>query len=231
MSQYNTLNVKLSYLQLNKLKSGIKNGTEVTLKISSNVIGDSNGENNFPQKLFLNNTLVSKLGKNFANNSSANIRLSKTELHKIGQSGGILGRRLGPLLKTGLPLIENLLKPLARSLLIPLGLTAAVSATDAAIHKKMFGSGTTTLTISNGEMYDMKIIKSLEESGLLIKCVSETIKNKVTEQKGGFLRVILGTWGASLLGNLLTGQDAIRAGEGEVATSWGRGTIRVGQDF
>ena len=193
MSQHNTLNVKLSYLQLNKLKSGIKNGTEVTLKISSNVIGDSNGENNFPQKLFLNNTLVSKLGKNFANNSSANIRLSKTELHKIGQSGGILGRRLGPLLKTGLPLIENLLKPLARSLLIPLGLTAAVSATDAAIHKKMFGSGTTTLIISNGEMYDMKIIKSLEESGLLIKCVSETIKNKVTEQKGGFLRVILGT--------------------------------------
>ena len=134
-------------MQLNKLKSGIKNGTEVTLKISSNVIGDSNGENNFPQKLFLNNTLVSELGKNFANNSSANIRFSKTQLRKIGQSGGILGRHLGPLLKTGLPLIGNLLKPLARSLLIPLGLTAAVSATDAAIHKKMFGSGTTTLII------------------------------------------------------------------------------------
>ena len=80
-------------------------------------------------------------------------------------------------------------------------------------------------------MYDIKIIKSLEESGLLIKGVSETIKNEVTEQKGGFLRVILGTWSASLLGNLLTGQDTIRASEGEVAKSWGRGTIRVGQDF
>ena len=70
-------------------------------------------------------------------------------MHKIGQSGGFLDRVLGPLLKTGLPLIGSLLKPLAKSILIPLGLTAAASATDAAIHKKMFGSGTTTLIISN----------------------------------------------------------------------------------
>ena len=77
MTQYNTLNVKLSNSQLNKLKSGIKNGTEVTLKLSSNVLGDSNDENNFPHKLVLANAQVSKLCKTFTNNSSANIKLSK----------------------------------------------------------------------------------------------------------------------------------------------------------
>ena len=115
MTQYNTLNEKLSNSQLNKLKSGIKNGTEVTLKISSNVAGDSNDENNFPHKLLLTNTQVRKA---FPNNSSANIKLSKTHLHKIGQSGGFLGRLLGTLLKTGLHLIGNALKPLAKSVLV-----------------------------------------------------------------------------------------------------------------
>ena len=115
MTQYNTLNEKLSNSQLNKLKSGIKNGTEVTLKISSNVAGDSNDENNFPHKLLLTNTQVRKA---FPNNSSANIKLSKTHLHKIGQSGGFLGRLLGALLKTGLHLIGNALKPLAKSVLV-----------------------------------------------------------------------------------------------------------------
>ena len=119
--------------------------------------------------MLLTNTQVSKLHKAFANNSSTNIKLSKTQLHKIGQSGGFLGRLLGPFLKTGLPLIRNVLKPLAKSILIPLGLAAAASATDAAIRKKMFGSATTTLIISNEEMNIMKIIKSLEEPGLLIK--------------------------------------------------------------
>ena len=80
MTQYNTFNVKLSNLQLNKLKCGIKNGTGVTLKISSNVVGDSNDENNFPHKLLLTNTQVLKLRKTFANGSSANIKLSKTQL-------------------------------------------------------------------------------------------------------------------------------------------------------
>ena len=82
MTQYNTSNVKLSNSQLEKLKSGIKNGAEVTLKLSSKVVGDSNDENNFPHKLLLINTQVSKLRKVFANNSSANIKLSKTQLHK-----------------------------------------------------------------------------------------------------------------------------------------------------
>ena len=101
------LNVKLSNSQLNKL-----NGTEVTFEISSNVVGNSNGENNFLHKLLLINAQVSRLHKAFANNSSGNIKLSKTQSHKIGQSGGFLSKRLGPLLKTGLPLIGNLLKPL-----------------------------------------------------------------------------------------------------------------------
>ena len=111
-------------------------------------------------------------------------------MHKIGQSGKFLGRLLVPLLKTGLSLIKNPLKPLAKSVLMPLGLTAAASATDTAIHKKMFGSGrpldlasrNATLIISNEEMNDiMKIVKSLEGSGLLIKDVSETIKNEAKE--------------------------------------------------
>ena len=133
MTQNNTLNVKLSNSQLNKLKSETKNGTKVVLKIFSNVVGDSNDENNFLHSLLLTNTQVSTPRKAFANDSSANMKLSKTQLHKIGQLGGFLGRLLGSLLKTGLPLIGNALKPLAKSVLIPLGLTAVASATDAAI--------------------------------------------------------------------------------------------------
>ena len=91
------------------------------MKFSSNVVGDCNHENNCPHKLLLTNTHVSKLCKAFANGSSADIKLSKTRLRKIGQSGGSLRRLLGPLLKTGLPLIGNVLKPLAKSVLIPLG--------------------------------------------------------------------------------------------------------------
>ena len=99
MTQYNTLNVKLPNFQLNKLKLGIKNGTEVTLKISSNVIGDSNDENNFPHKSLLTNTQVSRLRNAFANNSSANITLPNTQLHKIVQSEGFVSKILEPLLK------------------------------------------------------------------------------------------------------------------------------------
>ena len=117
------------------------------MKLSSNVVGDSSDENNFLHKLLLINVQVSKLRKVFANNSSVNIKLSKTQLHKIGQSEGFLGRLLGALLRAGFPLIKNLLKPLAKIVLIPLELTAAASAIDAAIEKKIFGSGITTLII------------------------------------------------------------------------------------
>ena len=217
MTQYNTLNVILSNSQLNKLKPAIKNETKVTLNLASNVVRDSNNEIDFPHKLLLTNTQVSKLRKGFENNSSANIKLSKTQLHKIGQSRGFLGRLLGPLLKIGWLVIGNVLRLLAKSVLIPLGLTAAASTTDAAIHKKMFGSGFATRVISNEEMNDiMKIVKSLEESGSLIKDLSGTIKNETKEQKGGLLGMSLATLGASLLGNLLTDKVTIIAAEGTI---------------
>ena len=124
-------------------------------------------------KLVLTNTKVSKLFKAFKNVSSTNIKLSKIQLHKIGQSEGFLGRLLGPLIKNGLPLIRNILKLLAKNVLIPLQLIAAASAADATIQKKMFGSGVTALIISNVKMNDvMKIVKCLEESGLVMKGVS-----------------------------------------------------------
>ena len=103
------------------------------MKLSSTVAGVSNDGNNFPHKLLLINTQVLRLHKTFANESSANIKLSKTQLHKIGQSGRFLGRLLGALLKTSLSLMKNVLKKLAKSVLIPSGITAAASATDAAI--------------------------------------------------------------------------------------------------
>ena len=99
----------MSNSQFNNLKSGIKNGTEVSLKISSNVAGDSNDQNNFPYKLLLTNAQVSRLRKSFANNSSVNTKLSKIQLHKIRQSGGFLDRLLEPLPKIGLSLIGNVL--------------------------------------------------------------------------------------------------------------------------
>ena len=117
------------------------------------MIGDN--ETDFPHKLLLTDRQVSNLCKSFANHSSADMKLSKTKLSKMIQSGGFLSRLLGPLLKTGLQLIKDVIKSLAKSVLIPLGLTAAASAADAGIHKKILGSGhnnTTTLIISNIEM-------------------------------------------------------------------------------
>ena len=108
------------------------------------MVGDSNGETNFPHRLLLTNTRVSRLRKTFANNSSANIKLSKTQLHKMRQSGEFLGRLQRPLLKIDFPLMKNVLKALAKAVLIPLGLTVAASATDVSIQKKLFGSGMTT---------------------------------------------------------------------------------------
>ena len=123
----------MSNSQLNKLKSVIKNGSELTSELSSNVVGDSNDENYFFHKLFLTNTQVLRLCKAFANNSSANVKLSKTQFHIVGQSIiGFLGRLLGSLLKNRLFLLGNVLKPLAESISMPLGITTAASATDAA---------------------------------------------------------------------------------------------------
>ena len=153
------------------------------------MIGDSNDKASFPHELSLTNRQVSSIRKAFANNSSVDIKFSKAQLSKIIQSGGFLGKLLGPLLKTGLPLIKSVITPLAKSVLIPLGLTAAASAADAGIHKKILGTGNiTTLIISNKNMDDLiKIVNPLEDSGLLLKGITESIKNEIKEQKADFL--------------------------------------------
>ena len=167
MTQYNSLNVKLPNSQVNKLKPAIKNKSDVVLRLSSNMIGNSGDNTNFPHELLLTNRQVANLRKTFAKNTSTDIKLSKTLLSKMIQSGGFLGKLLGPLLKTGLPLMKSVIKPLAKSVLAPLGLTAAASAADVGIHKKILGSGkrplnsalphnSTTLIISNNEMDDME---------------------------------------------------------------------------
>ena len=136
MTQYNRVNVKLSNSQLNKLKSAIKNENDVVIRLSPSMIGDSNDETNFPHELLLTDRQVSSNRKAFANNSSADIKFSKTQLSKMIQSGEFLLKLLDPLLKLGLPLIKNVITPLAKSVLIPLGLTAGASVADAGIHKK-----------------------------------------------------------------------------------------------
>ena len=205
MMQSNSLYVKLSNSKLDKLKSAVENETEVVLILS--MIGDD--ETNFLHKLLLTNRQIANLCKAFANYLSTDIKLSKTQISKMIQSGGFLGRLLGPLLKARLALMKNVIKPLAKSVLIPLGLTAAASAVDAGILKKFLGSGTTTLIISNDEIKDIiRIVKSLEDSGLLLKGISKIIQNEAKEQKGGFLSMLVGTLGASLLGNISAGKEA-----------------------
>ena len=138
------------------------------------------------------------------------------------QSGGFLGNLLGklagPLMKVAMPLAKNVLATL--------GLSAAMSAIDGSIKKKMLGSGATTLIISSDEMDDiLKIVKSLENSGVLLKGVSETIQHEAKEQRRGFLSILLGTLGASLLGDVLSkglsGKGVIRAGEGTIRAGYG----------
>ena len=208
------------------------------------MIGDD--ETNFPHKLLLTNRQAANLCKAFADKPSTDIKLSKTQIPNMIQSEGFLGRFLDPLLKTGLPRIKNVMKPLAKSVLIPLGLTAPASAADAGVHKKMLGPGkhpldsasynNTILIISNDEMKDIiKIGKSLEDSSLLPEGVSETIQNEAKEQREEFIKMLLGTLGASLLGNILTGKGINRAGEGVIRSGYGnekgQKTKTKGQDY
>ena len=114
-----------------KLKDAVKDNTGTTLRISLKMF---NG-NDLPHEL-LTTRQKTKIRNAFNNNMSTDLKLSKTQINKIIQSGGFLCRLLGPLLKTGLPLTKNVIKPLAKSVLIPWGLTAAASGADAGIHKK-----------------------------------------------------------------------------------------------
>ena len=161
---------------------------------------------NLPYELLPSKRPITKLRNAFNNNRSADI---KAQISKIIQSqrflGSLLSTLAGPLMKVAVPLAKNILPPL--------GLTAASSAIDAGIQKKIHGSGTTILMISNEEIYDiMKIVHALEDSTILLKGVTKTIKNETQEQKGGFLNMLLGNLGASFLGNMLAGKGIVRTG-------------------
>ena len=205
------------------------------------MIGDD--ETNIPHELLLTNRQLVNLRQAIPDKSANDIKLSKTQISKMIQSGGFLGRLLSPLLKTGLLLIKIVIKPLAKSVLIPLGLTAAASAADAGIHKKILGSSrrhssssashkNTIPIISNDEMKGIiEIVKSLENSSLLPEGVSETIQNEAKEQRRGFLSMLLGTLSASLLGNILTGKEINRVGEGIVRAGYGRRSLNSSTSY
>ena len=180
MVEYSEVSVKLSDTQLKKLKTAVKSKTGVTLRMSLKMF-DGNG---LPHELLLTTRQRTKLRNAFNNNMSTDVKLSKAQISKIIQSGGFVGLLLsqlaGPLMKVAVPLAKNILAPL--------GITAAASAIDAGIQKKIHGSGTTTLIISNKEMNDIiKIVQDLEDSNILLKGVTKTIKNETKKQKGGFL--------------------------------------------
>ena len=208
MVEYTKVNVKLSNLQLTKLKRAVKDNDNATLQIG---IKNLNKEN-LPHELLLTTRQNTKLRNTINNNLATDIKLSKAQMKKLIQSGGFLGKLFsklaGPLMKVAMPLATNVLAPL--------GLTAAMSAIDGGIQKKIRGEGV-KLVIEQEDMNDiMKVIKSLENSGILLKGVTKTIENETKEQRGGFLSMLLGTLGASLLGNLLSGKGLTRAGEGIV---------------
>ena len=155
MVEYNTVNVKLSNLQLHKLKRAVKNKQGTTLSMNSKMF---NG-NNVPHELLLTTSQTTKLRNAIENNFQTDIKLSKAHISKIIQSGGFLGKILGLLSKPGLPLLKSVIKPLRL-----LSITNASSTIDAGVQKKIYGSGTTTLVIPSEEMNNiMKIVQALED--------------------------------------------------------------------
>ena len=180
--------------------------------------------NDLPSELLLTTRQKTELINEFNNNMSTDLKLSKTQISKIIQSRGFLGSLLSKLL------IYSLMKlavPLANNILVPLQITAAASALDARIQKKIHdsgcppstmkvGSGTTTLIISNKEINEIiKMVQVLDDSNILLKGVTETIKNENKEQRGGLLGTLVGTLGSILLESLLPGKGIVRAGYGK----------------
>ena len=222
MVEYSEINCKLTNVQLNKLKKAVKSNEGATLRLG---IKNFN-KNEHPHKLLSTTRQNTKLRNAISNNLTTDIKLSKAQIKKIIQSAGFLGKLLsklaGPLMKVALPLAKNVLAPL--------GLTAAMSAIDGGIQKKIHSSGV-KLIIEQEDMKDiMKIIEALENSGILLKGVSKTIKNESKKQRGGFLSMLLGTLGASLLGNLLTGKGIMRTGDGIVHAGEGNVVSRAKGD-
>ena len=134
---------------------------------------------------------------------STDVKLSKVQINRILKEGGNLGRLL-------MNFLPKLIKPaisIGKNILAPLGLSAVMSATDVAIQKKMYGSGNKILITSNNDLNDLiKIATALKEHDVLVKGTNKAIKNKIKKQEGGFLSMLLGTLGAPLRGNLLTGK-------------------------
>ena len=217
MVEYSQANARLSDTQLKKLKIFVKNKTETTLRMSLKMFD----ENDVPHELLMTTRQRTKLRNAFNNNMSTDLKLSKAQISKIIQSGWFLESSLsklaGPLMKVAVPLAKNIL--------VPLGIAATASAIDPGIKKK-HGSGKAALIISSKEMNDIiKIIQTLEDSNILFKGVTETFKNETKEQKGEFLSILLGFLGASLLGNMLAGIEIIRAGSGNKK---GKEIVRAG---
>ena len=220
MVEYTKINCKLTNVKLRKLNKSVKSNEGVTLRLGIKKFN----KDELPHALLLTTRQNTKLRNAINKNLATDIKLSKAQIKKVIQSGGFLGKLLsklaGPLMKVALSLAKNVLAPL--------GLTAAMSAIDGSIQKKIHGSGV-KLIIEQEDMNDIiKIIEALENSGILLKGVTKTIENKTKEQREGFLGMLLGTLGASLLGNLLTGGNCImRAGDGIVRA--GDGIVRAGE--
>ena len=214
MVEYSKINCKLTNLQLNKLKKAVKSNEGASLRLG---IKNFN-KDELPHELLLTTRQNTKLRNAINNNLATDIKLSKAQIKKIIQSGGFLGKLLSKLAGA---LMKGVL-PLAKNVLAPIGLTAAISPIHGSIQKKIHGSGV-KLIIEQEDMNDiMKIIEALEHSGILLKGVTKTIENETKEQRGGFLGTLLGTLGARLLDNLLTGGKGImRAGDGIVRAGEG----------
>ena len=214
MVTYSKINCKLTNVQLNKLKKAVKSneGTTLTLGIKNF------NKDELPHELLSTTRQNTKLRNAISNNLATDMKLSKAQIKKLIQSGGFLGKLLSkladPLMKVAITLAKNVLAPL--------DLKAAMSAVDGSIQKKIHGSGV-KLIIEQEDMNDIiKIIEALENSGILIKGISKTIENETKEQRRGFLSMLLGTLGASLLSNLLTGgKGMMRAGDGIVRAGEG----------
>ena len=177
MVEYSKVNVKLSDRQLKNLKTAVKNKTGATLSLKML------DRNDLSHELLLTTRQKIKPRNALNNNMSSDIKLSKAQVSKIIQSGGFLGSLLSKLAE----LLMKVAVPLAKYILAPLGIKAAASASDAGIQKKIHSSGAATLIISNKERNDiMKIIQDLEDSNILLKGVTKTIKNETKEKKRGF---------------------------------------------
>ena len=178
------------------------------------MISNTTNEVNFLHKSVLTNGKIESFCKTFTYDLSANMKLSKKHFSKKIHVGEFPGTNIGTLMKAGLPLIKNIIKPLAKSLPVPLRLTAAAPPPDASFLQIILVSRTTPLTISNKEKEDIKkIIRYFEEFDLLIHYVSKRIKNEASEEKGGFLGTLLCRLDTSLLVTMLTRKGVIKTGE------------------